>query len=97
VPNLSLSLNGFRPGFLLDVGLLAQVLEAPGGPCDQINRTLATLDPSKDAAKITDLKKGYTNLTDIITSSNNTAFIDLSLNAMVRPHFYACTRQTFLT
>ncbi|KAJ7935563.1 hypothetical protein B0H13DRAFT_482370 [Mycena leptocephala] len=69
-------------GFLLDVGLLAQVLEAPGGPCDQINRTLATLDPSKDAAKITDLKKGYTNLTDIITSSNNTAFIDLSLNAM---------------
>jgi hypothetical protein len=80
----SLSLNNRRIGFLLDVGLLAHVLESPGGPCDQVNRSLAALEPVKDAAKIADLKKGYANLTDLITNTTNLAFFQRSLNAMVR-------------
>ncbi|KAJ7044040.1 hypothetical protein C8F04DRAFT_687458 [Mycena alexandri] len=69
-------------GFLLDVGLLAQVLEAPGGPCDQAKPKLSTLDAVKDVAKIADVKKSFTNLTDLIIAVNNTAFIELSLNAL---------------
>ncbi|KAJ7175785.1 hypothetical protein C8R46DRAFT_1347297 [Mycena filopes] len=69
-------------GFLMDPGLLIQVLEAPGGPCDQVKPKLSILDPTKDVAKITDVKQSFTNLTDLITGINNTAFIEVSLSAM---------------